>query len=541
VSSVVGKEGGVGRIDMHRLQELVRLHRMGTGKKQVARLLKMSPRIEREYRAALEAAGLLDGLVDALPSNEVLVEALAVHKPRKLGPQQVSSIERWTDMIEKKSAEGVGPTAIYDFLRLTHDDFAGTLSAVKRACAKLRRERGVLAEEVVIRVETAAGDVAQVDFGYAGKLYDPNEGRFRDAWVFVMVLGFSRHSFARIVFDQKTTTWLALHVEAFEDFGGVPATLVPDNLKAAVIRAAFGADGPTALNRSYREHARHYGFKIDPTPPRAPQKKGKVEAGVKYVRRNFLGPRKAERDIDVLNAQLDVWRREIAGARKHGTTGRRPLEHFESEERDALLPLPASRFEIVLWKDAKVHRDSHITLEGAFYSVPWRFVGQQVMVRATRASVAIYADDVRIATHETGRRGERKTIVEHLPEGRRDYRERTREYWETRADLLGDDVGGFVRDVFDSDDVLYQLRAVQAIVRHLETFPAERARAACRRARFFRSHSYGAIKRILRDALDLEPLPNVAVPASTWSERPRFARDVRELLQLPLEVTDEPN
>lgn len=189
----------MGRIDMHRLQELVRLHRMGTGKKKVARLLGMSPRIERDYRAALERAAMLDGPVDELPSSEALLEALAVHKPRKVAPQQVSSVERWTEVIEKKAEDGAGPTAIYDFLRLTHTEFDGTLSAVKRVCTRLRRKRGVLAEDVVIRVETPPGDVAQVDFGYAGKLYDPKEGRFRDAWVFVMVLGLAQRAAARVL------------------------------------------------------------------------------------------------------------------------------------------------------------------------------------------------------------------------------------------------------------------------------------------------------------------------------------------------------
>jgi transposase len=526
---------------MHRLQELVRLHRMGTGNREVARLLKMSPRIELAYREALSRAGLLEGAVDALPTAAELAAALAEHKPKRVAPQQRSSVEGWSEIIEKKLDDGAGPTAIYDYLRLTRDDFEGTLSAIKRACARLRRERGVQAEDVAIPVETPAGEVAQVDFGYAGKLYDAKEGRFRRAWVFVMVLGFSRHMFARIVLDQKTTTWLALHVEAFDELGGVPRVLVPDNLKAAVIRAAFGADGPSALNRSYRELARHYGFKVDPTPPRAPKKKGKVESGVKYVRRNFFDPRKDERDIDVLNRQLDQWRREIAGMRKHGTTGRRPLEHFEQHEQHALGPLPAKRFEPVLWKEAKVHRDTHVIFAGGFYSVPWRHVGKQVMVRGTKRLIAIYADDVRIATHERVARGQRRTTEEHLPEGRRDYRQRTRGYWEERADMMGPDVGGFIREVFDADDVLYQLRTVQAIVKHLETFPVDRARAAARRASFFQSHSYGAIKRILRDALDLEPLPTVAVPGSTWEARPRFARDIRELLQLPLEVTDEPN
>jgi transposase len=99
----------------------------------------------------------------------------------------------------------------------------------------------VRAEDVAIPVETEAGHIAQVDFGYVGELYDPDEGRLRKAYVFVLVLGYSRHMFVRLVFDQKVETWLMLHIEAFEELGGVPAVIVPDNLKAAVIRAAFAS------------------------------------------------------------------------------------------------------------------------------------------------------------------------------------------------------------------------------------------------------------------------------------------------------------
>lgn len=85
----------------------------------------------------------------------------------------------------------------------------------------------------------------------------------RRAWAFVMTLGYSRHMYAEVAFDQKTATWIALHIRAFKAFGGVPQTIVPDNLKAAVIRAAFEVDGLSQLNRSFRELARHSGFKID--------------------------------------------------------------------------------------------------------------------------------------------------------------------------------------------------------------------------------------------------------------------------------------
>lgn len=244
-----------------------------------------------------------------------------------------------------------------------------------------------------------------------------------------MVLGYSRHMFARIVFDQKTETWLRLHVEAFEKLGGVVDTVVPDNLKAAVVRAAFAIDDETALNRSYRELARHYNFKIDPAPPRKPKKKGKVESGVKYVKRNGLAGREDE-DVTVANPALDRWVAEIAGTRKHGTTGRQPLAVFEAEERSALKPSPAVSYELVEWKDALVYPDTHVAFRRRLYSVPWTLLGKTVWIRGTRTSVVVYFDDERVATHDRNGPGNRSTIEAHLPEHRADLRHRSRSYWE---------------------------------------------------------------------------------------------------------------
>lgn len=89
------------RVDMDRLQELVRLHRMGTGGREVARLLGMSPNTERAYRLALEAAGLLVGPIPDLPTLERLKAAVEERLPRKLPPQQVSSLEPWLARIEE--------------------------------------------------------------------------------------------------------------------------------------------------------------------------------------------------------------------------------------------------------------------------------------------------------------------------------------------------------------------------------------------------------------------------------------------------------
>jgi transposase len=515
------------RTDMHRLQELVRLHRLETGAREAARLLGLSPNTERRYREALMAAGMLQGPPEAIPALEELKAAVLKHSPPAVPHQQQSSLECYWERIAALHGSGLGPTAIYDRLRSEDRDFGGSIGAVKRLVARIQRERGPSPNDVAIPVVTGAGEIAQVDFGYVGQLWDPAAGRLRKAWVFVMVLAHSRHQFARVVFDQRTETWISLHEQAFQAFGGVPHTMVPDNLKAAVIQAAFGAADPScALNRSYRELAQHYGFKVDPAPPAAPEKKGKVESAVKYVKNNALKGRYGENITDV-NRALDHWVAEIAGTRCHGTTGRKPLEVFDAEERGALLALPARPYEPVTWKKASVHQDSHVVFDRRMYSVPWRLIGREVWVRATPATVTIYFDDAREATHR--RLGETpwSTDESHLPEQRAALRHRSRAYWQERAEKLGADASQLVQELFDSDDVLSQLRQVQAIVTYLEKFPRERAQAACRRASFYGNVSYRAIKSILTKALDLEPLPQTMAQQTLWAEAPRFARSPR--------------
>jgi transposase len=512
------------RTDMHRLQELVRLHRLETGAREVARLLGLSPNTERRYREALAAAGLLKGSPEAIPALEELKAAVSRQAPSVVPAQQQSSLEGYRERITALEAKGLGPTAIFDRLRSEAPDFQGSLGAVKRMVARVHRERGPRPQDVAIPVITEPGEIAQVDFGYVGKLWDPGSGQQRKAWVFVMVLGHSRHQFTRVVFDQRTETWLSLHQQAFRSWGGVPKIVVPDNLKAAVIHAAFGvSDRSCALNRSYRELAQYYGFKVDPAPPAAPQKKGKVESAVKYVKNNALKGRHGE-SIEDINKYLERWVVEIAGARCHGTTGKRPLEVFDAEERAALLALPARPYEPVLWKKASVHQDSHVVFERRMYSVPWRLVGREVWVRATPTTVMIYCDDQREATHQRLGQALWSTEESHLPDHRSALRHRSQGYWQERADRLGTDVAQLVRDLFESDDVLSQLRQVQAIVTHLEKFPVERAQAACRRATFYGNVSYRAIKNILTQALDLEPLPSEMNQQPLWGDAPRFAR-----------------
>ena len=263
-----------------------------------------------------------------------------------------------------------------------------------------------------------------------------------------------------------------LVVEAFEELGGAPKSL-----KAAVIRAAFGVDVDerAELCRSYRELARHYGARIDPTPPVSPQMKGRVESAVRYIKRNFLptlGP--GEHTVDEVTAALPRWVDRTANQRIHGTTGQRPAEAFEVE-RAALVPLPATRYRPTIWKKARVHRDSHVVFERRLYSVPWRLIGKEVWLRVDPESVTIFCDDARVAAHARRGPGPRSTLPDHLPAERAALGQRSRGFWEERAAAIGPEVRDFVVAVFERDDVLSMLRPVQAIVTHLEGFPRERA------------------------------------------------------------------
>lgn len=490
------------RVEVHRLRELIRLRRLGSSGREVVRLLRMSPKTERRYRAALEAAGLLRGSPTTLPTLEEIRSAVQTALPPPAPPR--SSVEPWREQVRALLEKGLTARAVYDRIKLRSNGseaFRGSYSAVRRFVRRLQRERGARPEDVAIPVVALPGEEAQVDFGYAGRLYDPSTGVVRRAWVFVMVLGFSRLMFARLVFDQKVETWLDLHEQAFRAFGGSVATVVPDNTKRAVLRAAFGIAGPTELERSYRELAERYRFKIDPAPPGSPRKRGKVEATVKYLRNNPLKGRDGEA-IDVVQADLDCWNREVASVRVHGTTGRRPLDAFERDERPALTPLPDAPGDRAIWKRAKVHPDSHITCRSRLFSVPWRLIHRHVWVRACGQVVEVFHEDRLVVRHtDTGLR--RTTLDEHLPRDRRLLRYRSRCFWEARARRIGPETTALVRAVFDQDDVLSHLRQVQAIVKHLGEFPPARAEHASRLALRAGDLTYRGIKRTLTEALDV--------------------------------------
>jgi hypothetical protein len=195
-------------LERHRPQELVRLHRLKTSAREVCRLLGIGRTTEWHYRQALEKAGLLAGDPTDLPAVEVIKAAAGRAAQRSIAQQETSTVEPWRAHIEPMVKRGAKPRAIRDRLRLSHPEFTCSESAVNRFVARLQREGGITADDVVIPVETGPGESAQVDFGYVGKIYDGGAGVRRKTWAFVMTLGFSWRQFVDLVHDQRIETWL---------------------------------------------------------------------------------------------------------------------------------------------------------------------------------------------------------------------------------------------------------------------------------------------------------------------------------------------
>ena len=182
-------------------------------------------------------------------------------------------------------------------------------------------------------------------------------------------------------------TWLGCHRRAFEWFDGVPERVIIDNAKCAIVKACRH---DPLVQRAYAECAEGYGFKIDACPPHDPQKKGIVEAGVKYVKGNFL-PTRSFRDLADLNAQARLWVMQEAGLRVHGTTREQPLALF-ALERPLMRRLPAAAPDLGTWHRVVVHRDCHVQFDRAFYSAPFALAGKTLWLRATDTTVALYED-----------------------------------------------------------------------------------------------------------------------------------------------------
>ncbi len=329
---------------------------------------------------------LLKTLNAFVPQKEYAAPARQLFLPYK--DEIIELITQKHDPLKPKTAYEVicelyGLTASYTSFR----------RFMQKHVPELRNKRST-----TCRFETAPGEEVQIDYGKVGRLFDPVAGRNRDVYAFIATLSYSRLKFVEFVYKQDQRSFVGSHVRMFEFFEGVPKRLVIDNLKAGVLKPDLYLP---QLNHAYQEMAEHYGCFIDPARPYHPKDKAKVERVVPLVREFFRKQKAIYPDLEIArgNREAVTWCLETNGMKVHATTGRKPFEAFREREKASLMPLPLQHFEIPTWKQAKVHVDQFIQFEKRFYSVPEKYVGQYVWIRATEKLIHIYFENTLIKKH----------------------------------------------------------------------------------------------------------------------------------------------
>lgn len=315
---------------------------------------------------------------------------------RELGKAHVTLVMLWEEYAEHCIADDKRYYGETQFRRYYHQ-----YARQKKATIRLTHKPGL----------TMQVDWAGSRIGY----YDEEFSEMRAAHLFVAVLPCSQLIYADVFRDEKLPSWIKGHTNAFLYYGGVPKTIVPDNLKTGVEKAQFYEPG---INRSYQELASYYGTVILPARVRRPTDKGAVENSVKIASRRILGKlrNKEFHSMFELRASVAECLEAINAAPLTGRSMSR-WDAFLEEEKDYLLTLPKVPFELSEWSKAKVQPNCHIAFQGHFYSVPFEHLGEEVEIRATTGTVEIFYHHQRVASHMRlqGNKQRYQTVDDHMP------------------------------------------------------------------------------------------------------------------------------
>jgi len=504
-------------VPMSEVREVLRLRGLGRGQREIARQLSLDRKTVRRYLAAAMGAGIEVGAREV--SEEMLGMVVAQLRPGRRGGhgQSWDELEGQRGFLKGRLDAGLTLTKIVTLLRRRGVEVP--YRTLHRYCVA---EFGFGRQRETVRVaDGEPGQELQVDFGRLG-MVGRSPGKRRLVRGLILTACLSRHQFCWPTYGETVAEVIEGFEEAWIFFGGVFAVVIVDNLKAIVLEA-----DPLhpRLNPVFLEYAQARGFVIDTCMVRSPTQKPRVERAVPYCRESgFAG----EDFADLLWAREGMrrWCLEEAGMRVHGTTQRRPLEHFRDAELAHLLPLPESRYDVPIHAQATVHRDHHIQVAKALYSVPGGHLGVKVEVRADSHLVRIWYRGKLLREHPRQPPGGRSTNPEDMPQEKRGYAMRDLEYLKRVAAGHGEQIGIYAARLLDSPLPWTRMRQVYRLLGLVKRFGAERVEQACRKTLELEVVDVTRVVRILERALETDRHGRGREPAVILPLR--FARDPRE-------------
>lgn len=489
------------QIEMHHIREVLRLKATGASNRMISGSLGVARSTVADIIARAAAAGLTWPEAGAL-ADTALSGAMFKRTAQSphLGVRRHAEPD-WAAIHLDLKRPHVTLMLLWEEYRAEHAGGYG----YSRFCELYRGFEEKLSP--TMRQTHVAGEKLFVDFAGATVpvLVDQRSGQIREAQIFVATLGASSYTFAHATWTQTTADWVGAQTSALTFFCGAPALIVPDNPKAAIVKACFYEPG---VQRTYADFAAHFNIAVLAARPRKPRDKAKVESGVQLVQRWILARLRnrrftslAELNSAIRTLVIDLNNRPM---RRLKTT-RAAL--FEAIEKHALRALPAEPYVYAEWKIARVGLDYHVDVAGHYYSVPYRYLRAQVHVRIAARTVEIFLQGERIAAHmREATCGRHTTQDDHMPETHRAYKDMTVDKVTTSADRIGASTGMLVRLIIEAKHhPLQGVRSGLGVIGLARQFGRERLEAACLRALEHGARSYGSVKSILENNLDQRP------------------------------------
>jgi len=362
------------------------------------------------------------------------------------------------------------PTIIHDLglghaLKSIWEEQAQALTSYSNFWKQFYRKYPEYRQASVTAREFAPGERVEVDYaGDSLEWLDLKTGELHQAYVFVAGLGFSQLLFAHAAEDMKSRNWLGSHRRMFEFYGGAAHVIVPDCLKQGVIKChLYDPD----LNPSYAALGTHYSSAIVPARVAHPKDKAIAEGLVKILMRyvRFVTRRRRFTSLADINRVLAQCVERI-NARPHSRFGVSRRERFEQLEKAALKPLPVHDFDNAEWKEATVHADCYVLVEGAYYSAPHVHRHRRLRIKLTENQVELFLDRERLALHPRCRHkdGRRIRLDEHFPAANQAYYEATPQKLLSQSRFIHPELNRLLVELFNAD-VFGNLRRAQGLVR----------------------------------------------------------------------------
>jgi len=377
-------------------------------------------------------------------------------------------------------------------------------------------------KQISMRQNHKAGEKGFIDYaGSTMSIHNSKTGEVSQAQIFVMVLGASDLAYVEATHTQQTRDFIGSNMRAFEYFGGVPKTLVPDNLKAGVNQAS---KYEPVINQTYRELATHYGSVVIPARVRKPKDKAKVENGVLIAGRWILARLRDRKFFSLDELNEAIWELlEDYNKKKFQKLDCSRRDLFEEIEKEALLSLPTNRFEIAEWKKVKANIDYHVTIESCHYSVPYQLRGKELQARSTDCNVEIFYQGKRVASHVRNyKKGSVSTVKEHMPKSHQECSEWSPSRIINWARKTGPFCAHLVKKIMDErEHPELGYRSCLGIMRLEKKYSKERLESACKRALKVGGTSYRSVNSILEKGLDHQEIGQEKVNSSIEHENIR--------------------